>query len=402
MNYTLPLLYDHHTHPTLYAALQNSPNIYTANNKELAMKRIKENCKREINLVLGWNDSRYHFAKSELENLPPVIIMNLSLHGFLLNSAAKEYVSNINPQIAEYLNDKIKVERNLTKIISFFASLQPFTIELLEKYFSQLLQVGIWYAEDLYVSSAAVVEQVANSTLANRTAFWTDYETHNSFAPEIQKHIKGLKVFTDGAFGTKTAALQGKYRNGGSGVLIYSERELYDNLKKAAAVGKPIAVHAIGNAATRQVVDCFKYLKEEKVKFDARIEHCQLISREKARTAKDIGLKLSMQPNFSIEAIEYADRLHTYDLENNNAFRMLIDEIGFVAGKDLFFGSDGMPHGAEFALQQAFFPTYEKQKIRKEEFMDGYCIDNYTHGEISVEIDETERRVNTTVSINKC
>ena len=75
---------------------------------------------------------------------------------------------------------------------------------------------------------------------------------------------------------------------------------------------------------------------------------------------------------------------------------MLIDEVGFVPGEDLVFGSDGMPHGAEYALQMALFPPMPSQKLALDEFVAGYAHTDLTAGWIEVEIDEPSRAVKIT------
>jgi len=75
-------------------------------------------------------------------------------------------------------------------------------------------------------------------------------------------------------------------------------------------------------------------------------------------------------------------------LKRNNPFRMLIDECGFIPGKDLIFGSDGMPHGAQSALENSLFPVYESQKLTLDEFVKGYCVNSYDHGEINFDIED--------------
>lgn len=54
---------------------------------------------------------------------------------------------------------------------------------------------------------------------------------------------------------------------------------------------------------------------------------------------------------------------------------LISDEAGFIPGKDLIFGSDGMPHGAYTALKSAFFPPVENQKLSLDEFVAGYCME---------------------------
>ena len=79
-----------------------------------------------------------------------------------------------------------------------------------------------------------------------------------------------------------------------------------------------------------------------------------------------------MQPNFSVESRDYADRLPESHLKSLNPFRMLIDTVGFRPGQDLLFGSDGMPHGAVAAWQWGLFPVHEGQRLSSEELSLGY------------------------------
>ena len=100
-----------------------------------------------------------------------------------------------------------------------------------------------------------------------------------------------------------------------------------------------------------------------------------------------------MQPNFSSDSVDYADRMGANYCQMNNPFRMLIDEAGFVPGDDLVFGSDGMPHGAQTALQQSLFPAFSEQRLSLNEFVAGYCLDNDSIGAIEFSVDEQRRLV---------
>jgi predicted amidohydrolase YtcJ len=126
-----------------------------------------------------------------------------------------------------------------------------------------------------------------------------------------------------------------------------------------------------------------------------RVEHAQFISEFTARGAKALGLHLSMQPNFSEDSVMYADRLPAGYPACNNPFRMLIDRVGYVPGVDLYFGSDGMPHGAQEALRQALFPDggHEDQVLTLDEFIAGYCCSDMSHGSLDVDIDHVNRSV---------
>ena len=71
-------------------------------------------------------------------------------------------------------------------------------------------------------------------------------------------------------------------------------------------------------------------------------------------------------------SVDYADRLDQDRLAANNPFRMLIDRAGFVPGKNLIFGSDGMPHGAACAFRWSISPPYPGQRLTVEELVAGY------------------------------
>jgi hypothetical protein len=83
----------------------------------------------------------------------------------------------------------------------------------------------------------------------------------------------------------------------------------------------------------------------------------------------------------------------------NNPFRMLIDEAGFVPGINLLFGSDGMPHGVQYALENSLFPPFPGQKLALDEFVAGYCMPDLENGFVDVTIDYEERTITTKVTL---
>jgi predicted amidohydrolase YtcJ len=124
-----------------------------------------------------------------------------------------------------------------------------------------------------------------------------------------------------------------------------------------------------------------------------RLEHVQFISLADALRAKALGVILSMQPNFNSDSVDYVDRLQPQDAESNNPFRMLLDEAGFRCGEDLIFGSDGMPHGVEYALQWSLFPPFPGQRLTVEELVAGYGLPPEGQGHCTLCVDEERRTV---------
>src|SRR5262249_239055 len=79
--------------------------------------------------------------------------------------------------------------------------------------------------------------------------------------PRVRDHhlrIGYLKVFMDGPLGSETAPLLD-----GTGVEITSAEELEDIVRRAARIGWPVAVHAIGDRANRNALDAFENAAEE-------------------------------------------------------------------------------------------------------------------------------------------
>ena len=80
-------------------------------------------------------------------------------------------------------------------------------------------------------------------------------------------------------------------------------------------------------------------------------------------------------------------------LLRNNPFRMLIDQAGFEPGQDLIFGSDGMPHGIEYALQWSLFPLYPGQRLTVDELVTGYGVHPEGRGHSVLTVDPEARLV---------
>jgi predicted amidohydrolase YtcJ len=250
------------------------------------------------------------------------------------------------------------------------------SVDRLRAFFDRLLTLGVYSVEEMLLVSEDEIRLFDEAGLADRTQFWAAPELYDAASAAVRARLHGIKLFTDGAIGVSTAAMHQPYRTTNScGILLYSDAELQDLIARYSTV-MPMAIHAIGDAAIDQVVSCIEAVARSGVSRRLiRIEHAQLISESTARRAKSLGVHLSMQPNFSEDSIAYADRLPEGYAARNNPFRMLIDRIGYVPGEDLYFGSDGMPHGVDEALRQSLSPEggHDGQRLTLDEFIAGYC-----------------------------
>jgi len=358
---TIPLLHDHHAHFSGRAAYLDCVDLSSIQDKDEAILTIMGHCSREeMNVVQGWNDSFYSFSDSELKKMPPVFIWNVSGHGLVFNEKAeRKAIAKFNdPNMFKKMKDPNWVERNLLKVSKLMMKIEGITEDKILRTNDFLLGKGIYSTDDMLLPSEETLEKFKKLKLADKTTFWADLDTFHKLNKSAKKEIEGIKLFVDGALGPRTAALNEDYLDGGNGVMVYGKEEFEDTLLSLEK--DKIAVHAIGDRAIEMIIDTLSKIERNDSKIPkTRIEHAQFIDKETAMEANSLGITLSMQPNFSLDSKHYSDRLSEKYLKKNNPFRMLIDEVGFVPGKDLLFGSDGLPYGVKEALETSLFPEYE-------------------------------------------
>lgn len=405
VRHKIPLLRDRHSHPMLYAALMDAVDLNRpGESRESAIDRVRAAAARGgagWTIATGWNSGRFSLDKADFDGLPPVVVLSLSIHGLIVNDAGRLLLRSHDETVAAHLDDQDWIERNLRRVLNLFARAGA-SAERLRTFFDRLRELGVHSAEEMLLVGEDEIQMFDDAGLEGRTQFWAAPETYDSASPENRERIHGIKLFTDGAIGVTTAALHEKYRTSDHhGMLLYGDPKLEALIARYSGE-KPMAIHAIGNAAIDQVVSAVeRAARQLPSRQMIRIEHAQFISEPTARRAKTLGLHLSMQPNFSEDSVTYADRLPAGYPACNNPFRMLIDRVGFVAGVDLYFGSDGMPHGVQEALRQSLFSEggHESQVLTLDEFIAGYCLPDMTQGSIDVEVDTVSRSVRCETSV---
>lgn len=113
-----------------------------------------------------------------------------------------------------------------------------------------------------------------------------------------------LKLFADGALGSRSAALLEPYLDsdvnpptgGPKGMVITDREELDELLRTAQDMGIAGQVHAIGDAAVRMVLDAFEALPAADLPLMRRIEHAQLVDPADQPRFGQLGVAASVQP----------------------------------------------------------------------------------------------------------
>ncbi len=141
-----------------------------------------------------------------------------------------------------------------------------------------------------------------------------------------------IKVFADGALGSRTALMLD-----GSGVEITGVDELANIVRRAARLGWPVGVHAIGDRANRNVLDAFEQTVDEwrPRRLRPRIEHAQCVDPSDLPRFAAMGVAASVQFSHAPSDRDLADRLWSDRIGNAYAYRSLHE-----SGARLVNGSD--------------------------------------------------------------
>lgn len=389
----IPLLHDNHHHVSLYAALASCVDLSTIK-PEAARALLDRQPEDRLTIFRGWKTNELVLSRDELANLPPVMLINFSLHGFALSDAARPYLEAAAPLLLAHADDQRWLESHVPETFSAWCSLIGFDPSRLDGIHKTLRARGIGSSDDMTVPTVDIVSACIQSSYSNRIGYWVAPELYSLLDNATRIRVSGIKLFLDGAIGARSAAIAGPWIGPGAAMFTYTNDRLIRRLLECGSYDTGVAVHAIGELAIQQALDALEQAYHEGARFRiVRLEHVQFISPEQARRARDLGVVLSMQPNFSSDTVDYADRLPKAYLERNNPFRMLIDEAGFVPGVDLVFGSDGMPDGIAYAATVSLFPPCQGQRLSIDELVAGYGPARGTGGTTTLRIDEQARRV---------
>ncbi|MEX1010771.1 MAG: amidohydrolase [Balneolaceae bacterium] len=199
--------------------------------------------------------------------------------------------------------------------------------------------------------------------------------------------MRAVKISADGALGSRGAALLEEYSDdpGNHGLLFFDQEELDEMILKGASAGYQMNIHAIGDAANRQVLNAFERLRSERGAdgLRHRIEHAQVVHPEDIPRFQELDVIASMQPTHATSDMNMAeDRVGADRIEGAYAWRTFLNQgTGISAGSDFpveavnpFYGlysavtrmdHDGQPEGG----------WYPEQSMTLEEAFRAFTVD---------------------------
>ncbi|HZI63665.1 MAG TPA: amidohydrolase family protein [Thermoanaerobaculia bacterium] len=158
--------------------------------------------------------------------------------------------------------------------------------------------------------------------------------------PEFRVMVRGVKLYSDGAVGSRGAALVEPYNDdaGNLGLLRMSEDDLAEIAARAVERGFQVAIHAIGDRGNLVSLDALEraFGGVPRPQARCRIEHAQVMRLQDIERLARLGVIASMQPTHATSDMRWAEqRLGARRLAGAYAWRKVA-----AAGGRLALGSD--------------------------------------------------------------
>ena len=153
--------------------------------------------------------------------------------------------------------------------------------------------------------------------------------------PEARLSIRGVKLYADGALGSRGAALIEPYSDdpGNMGLLVTPGALMEEASRGAVAAGFQVGIHAIGDRGAIVALDAMeKALGGARPEARFRLEHTQVVRIQDLERMARLGIIASMQPTHATSDMPWADeRIGEGRLERAYAWRKILDYGGRLA-----------------------------------------------------------------------
>jgi hypothetical protein len=283
-----------------------------------------------------WPDKKFPNRLEIDEVAPdnPVFLEHVSGHIAVVNSQALKH-AEITPDMKNPGGGEIArfEDGEATGILKEDAAMQLVTQRIpspsdeqlrhgLELVFAELAQNGVTSAQDNsdWDDFETYREMKEQGKLTVRITEWLhfmdstdDLQNHRSMGGTTDQWLKtgALKIVTDGALGSRTAALNAQYSDdpSTSGIMTIETEKLKAMAIERDRLGFQLAFHAIGDKANHVALDVFESVQRVNPSRDRRdrIEHAQVVAPEDIPRFGRLNVIASMQPAHQMNDMRWAE-----------------------------------------------------------------------------------------------
>ncbi len=378
-NFAMPSFVDAHVHYSWMVVKEASLDLSSVRSAEelLSLVNSAVNSSRS-EIIRGESFDESDWRLSELPSLQkldsftgavPVFLRRICGHAALVNSAMLELIPLDTPDVNR--SNGILKEWPVLNFEEMFP-LSPLVLaEAASKVETAIFSKGVTGV--FTFESATVAEHVLS--------FVTELDISVSVMSGGMKELltdkvstKRVKIFLDGAFGARNAAILNSYPDGSVGDLHYTDEELLAFLVYCGKKGLSVSVHAIGGNALQQLDRVSnRAFKDIGLGFPIRIEHAEdLLSVWPGSWNPDYHI-FSMQPNF-VERWQRPGGMYDMILPVSQSFLLNPFKTVIDSGFRLGFGSDCMPLDPLYGLRGAIRHRSNEQSLSVHQALHAYTL----------------------------
>lgn len=321
-----------------------------------------------------------HLSRTELDAISaerPILLSHVSGHAAVANSAALAAAgvddSTTDPASGEYVRDEsgrltgLALEAAGDKVSA--AAPVPSVEQMVDAILAAgeaMADRGITSAADMMTGYFGLDRELAAYRLAAEGGCrirlrlyvgWSrllgprpmpaaDFDDLRASMEPATCRVAGIKVFSDGALSSRTAAIHGAYdglvpeHDGSwSGQLIYAPEKLAAMVRKADEAGYQVAAHSLGDYATDCMLAALESVDDPT---RHRLEHVMMLSDDQVTAIARLGVPCAMQPEFLLRLqAAYVRSLGPTRAAPLNRVRSLLDAgvpVGFSSDKPVVPG----------------------------------------------------------------
>ncbi|SNZ01854.1 amidohydrolase [Flagellimonas pacifica] len=209
--------------------------------------------------------------------------------------------------------EKLCLDYGLTTVND--AGLNKSTIELID---------SLQKADDLSIRVYAMISNNPDNL---------DYYLDKGIIKTDGLHVRSVKVYGDGALGSRGAALKKPYsdQDGHFGAMVTPVDQIEGLAERIAASEYQMNTHAIGDSANVVVLRAYQKALEGKQDRRWKVEHAQVVSEQDFDYFEN-GIIPSIQPTHATSDMYWAeDRLGPERVKGAYAYKKLLDKAGLIA-----------------------------------------------------------------------
>lgn len=366
----LPGLIDAHAHVLGLGQLLTQVDLTGATSLDETLQRVEqyatENPESPWIVGRGWNqelwdDTSFPTAQDldQVVDDRPVFLSRIDGHAAWVNSVALQQGDvtreTQDPVGGRVIRDEqgdptgILVDAAETYVARFIPQESPEQVELaIRLAIQEMLSLGITGVHDAGVSQSVwqifqdldnegALAVHINAMIGGVTDQTRPWIAEGPVMPSASSRLSltGVKIYSDGALGSRGAAMLEPYDDepGNRGLLFYNQSEMNEQVLTAISNGFQANVHAIGDAANRQVLDALEEaINAYPESSRHRVEHAQVVAVEDIPRFAELGLIASMQPTHATSDKNMAqDRIGATRLEGAYAWRTFLDQGTIIA-----------------------------------------------------------------------